>query len=313
MTLDSEMKQHCLSFDIEEHYQVLAFDCPARRRHWDRLESRVEQNTHKLLELLAAYEVKATMFVVGWVAERHPSLIRQIVQEGHELASHGYAHELITVQSPKQFREDIRRSKCLLEDLSGKSVIGYRAPTFSITGETQWALPILVEEGYAYDSSIFPIIHDSYGLPGAKPYIHSITTESGTLLEVPPSTCEFWGVRVPIAGGGYFRLFPMGVLRRLLKKVESLGQPLVLYLHPWELDPEQPRMNGPYLSRFRHYFNLQKTEERLIRILQEFRFLPIRENIPHLLEVEPEKSRDQENNEHLKPATGTECGVPASI
>ncbi len=266
---------NAISFDIEEHFQVAAFDCAARRRHWGTQESRVERNTQLILEVLEQRGVKATMFVLGWVAERNKNLVKRIVEAGHELASHGYGHELITVQNPKIFREDVRRAKKLLEDISGKAVLGYRAPTFSITKETEWALPILVEEGYRYDSSIVPIVHDYYGIPGANPSIHTLKTDSGPLIEVPPSTCEFGGFKVPIAGGGYFRLFPYSLLRKLLQRVEAKGEPLIMYLHPWELDPGQPRMRGAYLSQFRHYLNLDKVHGRLIQLLQDFRFGPI--------------------------------------
>ena len=273
---------HGLSFDIEEHFQVAAFDCAARRRHWDSQESRVENNTHLILDLLEERGIKATMFVLGWVAERNKSLVRRIVEAGHELASHGYGHELITVQTPQIFREDVERAKKLLEDISGQPVFGYRAPTFSITKETMWAIPILVEEGYQYDSSIVPIVHDYYGIPGANPTIHTIRTESGFLVEVPPSTCEIGGLKIPIAGGGYFRLFPYGILQKLLKRVEAKGQPLIMYLHPWELDPDQPRMQGSFLSQFRHYLNLDKVQGRLIQLFQDFSFGPIKPLLPNL-------------------------------
>ena len=271
---------HGLSFDIEEHFQVAAFDCVARRRHWDTQDSRVEKNTQLILDLLDERGIKATMFVLGWVAERQRSLVRRIVDSGHELASHGYAHELITVQSPQVFREDIRRAKHVLEDIGGQLVQGYRAPTFSITQETEWALPILVEEGYRYDSSIVPIVHDYYGIPGANPSIHSIKTAAGSIWEVPPSTCEWAGFKIPVAGGGYFRLFPYGLLKQLLRRIEAKGQPLVMYLHPWELDPDQPRMRGSFLAQFRHYLNLDKVHSRLTQLLSDFSFGPIHSLLP---------------------------------
>ena len=220
---------HGLSFDIEEHFQVAAFDCPARRRHWDVFQSRVEKNTHQILDLLESHNVKATMFILGWVAERQRNLIRRIADAGHEIACHGYAHELITSQKPANFREDVRKAKKILEDVAGVQVLGYRAPTFSITKETLWALPILVEEGYLYDSSIVPILHDYYGIPGANPLIHDIETSSGTLREVPPSTCKIGPIQIPIAGGGYFRLFPYRLLQLLLKKMEREGDSLIMY------------------------------------------------------------------------------------
>jgi len=258
---------------------VSAFASPIRRRHWDLFESRVERNTERIIHLLETKRIKATFFVLGWVAERHPSLIRRLAECGHEIASHGYAHELITAQTPTAFREDVRKAKQILEDIIGNAVYGYRAPTFTITTETQWALPILVEEGYVYDSSIFPVFHDRYGIPGAHPWSHELTTSSGILWEVPPSTFNLGAIRIPIAGGGYFRLFPYAVLRWMLRRVEAKGHPLVMYLHPWELDPQQPKMIGPFLSQFRHYHNLDKTENRLASLLRDFVFSSIRDVI----------------------------------
>ncbi len=269
-----------ISFDIEEHFQVAAFDCAARRRHWESQDSRVVQNTQVILDVLDQRGIKATMFVLGWVAERNKSLVKRILEAGHELASHGYGHELITVQNPQTFREDVSRAKKLLEDIGGQPVLGYRAPTFSITKETEWALPILVEEGYRYDSSIVPIVHDFYGIPGANPSIHTIQTDSGPIIEVPPSTCDIAGFTLPIAGGGYFRLFPYAFLKKLLQRVEKQGRPLIMYLHPWELDPGQPRMQGSILSQFRHYLNIDKVHGRLTQLLQDFSFGPLRSLLP---------------------------------
>jgi polysaccharide deacetylase family protein (PEP-CTERM system associated) len=279
---------HCLTFEIEEHFQVSAFDSPMRRRHWNQIKSRVEGSTEKLLELLAMRDVRATFFVLGWVAERHPALIRNIAQDGHEVASHGYAHELITAQTPKRFREDVRRAKGILEDLTGEPVLGYRAPRYTITPETIWVHPILVEEGYAYDSSLFTILDDRYGLAGANPLCHRLSTNAGPLWVIPPSTVTIAGVRMQIGGGEALRFFPYRVSRQLLKNVEATGQPLVVCLHAWELDPDQPRMNGARLSRLRHYFNLHKTEGRLNRLLREFRFAPIREVIAPIQELNRE-------------------------
>lgn len=271
---------HGLSFDIEEHFHVAAFNSTARRRNWESLESRVERNTHLILDLLAEQGVRATMFVLGWVADRRPELVRRIVREGHELGSHGYAHELITGQTPQVFREDIRRAKSILEGISGTAVQGYRAPTFSITKETVWALPILAKEGFRYDSSIVPVLHDFYGIPGAIPTIHGIETEYGHLWEVPPTTVAFGPVTIPVAGGGYFRLFPYRVLKPLLYRASSHGHPLVMYLHPWELDPHQPRMQGSTISKFRHYLNLDKVQGRLKQLLKDFSFGPIHHLLP---------------------------------
>jgi len=270
---------HCLTFDIEEHFQVSRFDSPIRRRHWGAFESRVTANTCKVLDLLARYETKATFFVLGWVAERHPGLIKQIAACGHEIASHGYMHELVTAQTPELFRADVRQAKLVLEDLTGSPVQGYRAPGFTITRETLWALPILAEEGYTYDSSVVPIRHDHCGLPGSDPWHHLKQTSSGPIWEVPPSTVNLGGVRVPIAGGSYFRLLPFSALCGLMRRVEQKGRPLVMYFHPWELDPHQPHMEGPFLSRMFHYMNLDKMEFRISTLMNAFRFGSIAEQI----------------------------------
>ncbi len=266
---------HGLSFDIEEHFQVAAFDSLARRRHWDKQESRVERNTHVLLEILAERGKTATMFVLGWIAERNKTLVRHIVDAGHEVASHGYAHELISMQSPQTFREDISRTKKLLEDITGKPVFGYRAPSFSLMKETEWALPIIREEGYRYDSSIIPNDLNIYETSSNRPCIHQIPTSAGPLWEIPVTTYKFGGFKIPIAAGESFRIVPYSIFRSLLRDIESQGQPLIIYLRPWELDPEQPRMRGAFLSRFRHYLNLHKVQYRLTQLLKDFSFGPM--------------------------------------
>ena len=269
--------RHSLSFDVEEHFQVSGFESPMRRRHWEQFESRVELNTERLLSLLSKNGARATFFILGWVAERYPSLVRRIASANHEIASHGYGHELITSQTPTAFREDIRKAKDILENILSQPVLGYRAPSFSITKDTMWAPQILAEEGFIYDSSIFPILHDRYGVPSANPKAHQLSTPSGLLWEVPPSTVKYWGMRLPVAGGGYFRLYPYAILRTLLRKLEAEGSPLVMYMHPWEFDPDQPKMEGPWVSRKRHYLNLAKTEGRMQLLLKDFSFGPIRE------------------------------------
>lgn len=269
---------HCLSFDVEEHFQVSAFWSESRRRQWDQLESRVERNTMKLADMLARYHTRATFFVLGWVAERCPDLVKSLARAGHEIASHGYGHELVTAQTPEQFRQDVSKAKKILEDLTGQLVIGYRAPSFSISAKTPWALPTLAEEGYLYDSSIY---NRFQGSAGAKKWErhYIVDTPMGKIWEVPPSTMSLFGFQLPVAGGGYFRLFPYGASKYFLKQLEKQGNQLIMYLHPWEIDPEQPRMDGPPLSRFRHYLNLRKTEGRLQNLLRDFRFSPIREAI----------------------------------
>lgn len=273
------MSVHCLTFDLEEHFQVSRFDSPIRRRHWGSFESRVASNTCRLMEILARHQTRATFFVLAWVAERHPGLIKHIADCGHEIASHGYGHELVTAQTPELFRADVRKAKRILEDLTGAPVQGYRAPGFTVTRETLWALPILVEEGHTYDSSVVPIRHDHCGLPDADPWPHLRQTSAGPMWEVPPSTVNLGGVRLPIAGGSYFRLLPFPAIRRLLKRIERQGRPLVMYFHPWELDPQQPRMEGPFFSRLFHYLNLGKMEFRLSALLDTFRFAPLSEQL----------------------------------
>jgi polysaccharide deacetylase family protein (PEP-CTERM system associated) len=262
-----------MSVDVEDYFHVSVFDGIVPRSQWEQLESRVCGNTERLLALFDDANVRATFFVLGWVAERHPELVRRIAAGGHEIASHGYAHRLIYDQTPQAFREDVRRSKRLLEDASGLPVTGYRAPSYSITPRSLWALDILVDEGYGYDSSIFPIRHDRYGIPvsGREPYLLSRPT--GSIVEVPGSTTRIGPMNLPVAGGGYFRLLPYGWTRWGIDRVNRVeGRPVVFYLHPWEIDPDQPRLPAGRLGRFRHYRNLAETEGRLRRLLREFAF-----------------------------------------
>lgn len=272
-----ETSRHVLSFDVEEHFQVAAFWSAARRREWDQLSSRVERNTRKISDLLTEHSTKATFFVLGWVAERHPGLVKDLAQQGHEIASHGYGHELVHTQTPEQFRDDIRRSKHILEDLIGRPVLGYRAPSFSITSRTKWALPMLIEEGYRYDSSIYNRFRSAQGSDATSVGPYLVETGAGVIWEISPSTTNAWGLQLPVAGGGYFRLLPYSTSKMFLKSLEKQGSQLVIYLHPWELDPEQPRMDGPILSKVRHYLNLGKTEQRLRWLLRDFSFAPINE------------------------------------
>lgn len=265
---------NALTIDVEDYYQVSAFESVVRYDDWPRFESRVERNTRRILELLDQAGVKATFFVLGWVAERHPELVRAIRDRGHEIGSHGYAHQRITTQTPEQFREETRRSKQLLEDAVGCPVIGYRAASYSITKKSLWALDILREEGFRYDSSIFPVRHDRYGIPGYERFCHRLRRNGGEdLIEFPISTVKLAGVNIPIAGGGYLRIFPYSLIRWGIRRINMQEkQPAVIYLHPWELDPDQPRLRGSWLSRFRHYHHLEKTETRFRRLLTDFRF-----------------------------------------
>lgn len=267
---------NAMTVDVEDYFQVSAFDDTVSRHDWDAFESRVGVNTRRLLRLFDDHGVRATFFVLGWVAERHSDLVREIASAGHEVASHGYGHRLIYEQTPEEFRTDIRRSKRILEDASGRPVVGYRAPSYSVTKESLWALDILVEEGFAYDASIFPIRHDRYGIPDAPRHAHVLTTASGSLTEAPPSTVRVGPANLPVAGGGYFRILPYGWTRWGIRRINGVERkPAVFYLHPWEVDPDQPRLEAGGLSRFRHYRNLDKTMDRLRRLLNEFRFAPL--------------------------------------
>jgi polysaccharide deacetylase family protein (PEP-CTERM system associated) len=262
-----------MTIDVEDYFQVSAFDGVVSRDAWDTMPSRVVANTRRLLELFDAAGVKSTFFVLGWVADRHPSLVTEIAKAGHELASHGYGHRLVYDQSPEVFREDVRRAKAVIEEKGGQRVSGYRAPSYSITKRSLWALDILAEEGYTYDASIFPIRHDRYGIPDAPRHPYKVGENGHALMEAPPSTVRVAGTNLPIAGGGYFRLLPYWWTRWGIAHLNrSEARPAIFYLHPWEIDPDQPRLEAGALGRFRHYRNLDKTEARLTRLLSEFRF-----------------------------------------
>jgi polysaccharide deacetylase family protein (PEP-CTERM system associated) len=260
-----------LTIDVEDYFQVEAFANVIDRGDWEKHEPRVARNTQRLLDLLADTSVVGTFFVLGWVAKRNSELIRRIVSEGHELASHGLEHHRADRQSVDEFRSDIRRSKALLEDIGGVPVVGYRAPTFSVGRTNLWAHAVLAEEGYRYSSSVYPIEHDLYGEPRAprRPF-HPIEG----FLEIPLTTARICGRNLPSAGGGYFRLCPYAMTRQALRKAHSqLNSPCVFYVHPWEIDPGQPRLrSASTLSQFRHYLNLGRTEGRLRRLLRDFRW-----------------------------------------
>jgi len=267
---------NAFSVDVEDYFQVAALAPAVARESWPERESRVDRNTGVLLDLLAERGIRGTFFVLGWIAERHPALVRRIAAAGHEIASHGYSHQLIYTQSPAEFRAETVRSKHLLEDLTAAPVIGYRAASFSITRRSLWALDVLAELGFRYDSSIFPIRHDRYGIPGAPAEPGPMTTPSGaTLIEFPMSAARWFGIQVPVSGGGYFRLLPYALTRRGLRQINALGRPFTFYLHPWEIDPGQPRIPVGWLSRLRHYTNLDRCEARLRLLLGEFRFAPM--------------------------------------
>lgn len=264
---------NALTIDVEDYFQVSAFDAVVRRDEWHSYDSRVCRNTHRLLDIFAAREVHATFFVLGWVAERFPALVRRIHAAGHEIASHGHWHQLVYDIGPQRFREDVRAAKAALESAAGAPVVGYRAPSFSITRQSMWALDVLVEEGYHYDASVYPIRHDRYGIPDWPRHVTRVQRESGAIWEVPGSTVRHAGTNWPIGGGGYFRLLPYGWTRHGISTVNHTERlPTVFYLHPWEIDPAQPRIHVGLMSRFRHYYNLDRTEKRLQQLLTDFRF-----------------------------------------
>lgn len=267
------MTVNAISFDVEDWFQVENLKSAIRRDDWDSHELRVEQNTRRILAVLQERDVKATFFILGWVAERCPDLVREIDRAGHEVASHGYGHRLVYEMTPDEFREDLARSKKILEGIVGKPVIGYRAPSFSITPNTLWALDVLKETGFRYDSSIFPVSgHDRYGFPGCD--TRPFQWPNG-LQEIPLAVYKLGRLALPVAGGGYFRLFPYSYFRALLGRLNRNHQPFTFYLHPWEFDPAQPRVRVPWFYRFRHYVNLDKTESRLRKLLRQFRFTGI--------------------------------------
>jgi polysaccharide deacetylase family protein (PEP-CTERM system associated) len=274
----TEIIVNAMTIDVEDYFHVSVFDGIVPRSRWAELESRVCANTDRLLGIFDDAKVTATFFVLGWVAERFPELVRRIADLGHEVASHGYAHRLVYDQTPVTFREDVRRAKRLLEDASGCLVGGYRAPSYSITPRSLWAIDILIEEGYWYDSSIFPIMHDRYGIPVSARHPYSLDRKNGTLTELPGSTIRMGRSNLPIGGGGYFRILPYQWTRWGIARLNRLeGQAAIFYLHPWEIDPDQPRLHAGFLSRFRHYRNLGKTESRLRQLLHDFRFGPVRD------------------------------------
>ena len=276
---------NALTIDVEEHFQVHAFETVVDRSAWDHYPSRVVANTQRILRLLEEYNVRATFFILGWVADRYPDLIKKIVSDGHEIATHGYWHELVYRQTPAEFAADLGQSlDAIGRACPGWQPTGYRAPAFSITKQSLWALDILRDHSIIYDSSIFPLVaHDRYGINNASRFANKMY---GGLWEFPISTIRLGKQNWPVAGGGYFRLFPLWITRQAMRQLNAKQHPAIIYLHPWEFDPDQPRIPGaPLLSRFRHYVNIGKTESRLRALLNEFKFAPVCEVFASYLEV----------------------------
>ena len=272
---------NALSIDVEEYFQIHVLSGIIRQDQWNLMPSFVEDNTLRILDLLDKHGIKATFFCLGWIAERHGDLIRRMHEKGHEIACHGFAHQVIYGQDPARFKEDVTRAKQVLEDATGVPVIGYRTPTYSITDKTLWAIKILEDAGFLYDSSIFPIYHDNYGIPDAPRFPHRL--QGSTLVEFPISTLKIGPVNIPVSGGGYFRLLPYTLTRLGLKEVMSGGRPFVFYIHPWELNPDTPRVPGmPVLSRFRTYIGIRSARARFERLISDFRFAPIRDVLAEL-------------------------------
>lgn len=266
---------HIFTVDVEEYFHALALAKVAPRSRWHTFPSRVEASTNALLELLARHDTVATFFVVGWVAEQFPSLVRRIAIAGHELASHGYWHHPVTAFEPEEFREDLRHSRIILEQVAGHRVRGFRAPSFSIVPGCEWAFDVLLEEGFTWDSSLFPIRRPEYGYPGGRPDPYLIRRDAGTLLELPMTTTRFMGMRIPAAGGAYLRQLPYALTARAFREHSAKGMPAMFYVHPWEVDPGQPRLNAGVISRLRHYRGLDGMMARIERLLGEFTFTSV--------------------------------------
>ena len=265
---------NALTIDVEDYFHVTAFARNIQPKDWDHYPLRVEENTKRILEILGQRSVQGTFFVLGWVAERCPRVVEAIRRAGHCIGCHGYGHRAIYEGSESEFRNDVQRAKKTIEDITGELVTSFRAPSYSITAETLWALEILGEEGFEYDSSIFPIVHDTYGIPGSPrfPYIKPLLC-GRQIKEFPPSTLRIFGHNIPVAGGGYLRLFPYDVTAWAIRRLNDVErQPAMVYLHPWEIDPAQPRIPTSWCSRFRHYQNLTSTEEKLNKLLRDFSF-----------------------------------------
>jgi polysaccharide deacetylase family protein (PEP-CTERM system associated) len=269
----SSVVVNAMTVDVEDYFQVSAFDRVVSRDSWSTFESRVCRNTERLLALFDDAGVRATFFILGWVATEYPQLVREIADAGHEIGSHGFGHQLVYDLSPEAFRADIRRARSVLMRLARGPVLGYRAPSFSVTERSLWALDIILEEGHIYDASVFPIRHDRYGIPNSPRHFHRLSRASGSIWECPASTVRLAGTNLPIAGGGYFRLLPYAWTKWGIGRVNSSEiRPVTFYLHPWEIDPGQPRLPASALSRFRHYRNLAKTESRLVQLLRDFKW-----------------------------------------
>lgn len=274
--------------DVEDYFHVSAFSSVISPDDWDQYDCRVEQNTRRVLDIAAESGTHGTFFILGWVAKRYPDLVREIQSAGHEIGCHSQWHQLVYELGPDRFREDLIESRDTLEDITGQPITLYRSPSFSVTSESLWALDILVEEGFTTDSSIYPVHHDRYGIPDAPTSPHMIKTAAGPIREFPGMVYQLGKTNIPVGGGGYLRLLPWMATKRLLKSIRSQGRPLNVYIHPWEFDPEQPRIAASLKSRFRHYQNLNTTAEKIRRMLESFQLTTMSNVLEHLLESQPQ-------------------------
>jgi polysaccharide deacetylase family protein (PEP-CTERM system associated) len=268
-----------LTVDVEDYFMVSAFSDVIRVYQWGNFESRIKKNTLRVLDVIDKYSMKGTFFILGWVADRYPWIVKEIDRRGHEVACHSYCHRLVYNMTPEEFREDTRKAKSIIEGIIGKRISGYRAPSYSITENSIWALKILAEEGFEYDSSIFPIRHDRYGFPAYSRFPRfEETGTDGRIFEIPLSTIKIFGENFPVGGGGYLRMYPLWLTHYAIRELnEKEKRSAIVYVHPWELDPDQPRLRGTRLSLFRHYINLGKTESRLESLLGTFKFQSLRD------------------------------------
>lgn len=274
--LNSMLTKQVMTVDVEDYFHVSAFEKNITRTDWEHLELRVERNTYRLLEIFEQYQVKSTFFTLGWVAERCPELIKAIINQGHELASHGYSHQRATMMNAEQFRQDVSKSKQILEDISGQAIIGYRAPSFSINDSNTWVYDILMELGFEYSSSTYPIEHDLYGVPNWPrfKYTRPESIDGKTIIEIPVPTSRKGDKNIGIGGGGYFRLYPYWLSKKRIDGyLKAEQQPYSFYFHPWEIDPQQPKVKGaPIKSKLRHYLNLSRMEGKVVRLLEDYQW-----------------------------------------
>jgi len=265
--------RNILTVDVEDYFMVSAFSDIVNTDTWNHYSSRVERNTMRVLDLFSRSGAKGTFFILGWIAERYPQIVKEIDRRGHEIGCHSYHHKLVYEMSIEDFKEDTAKAKAILENVIGKEVCGYRAPSYSITKKSFWAMEVLRETGFLFDSSIFPIVHDRYGYPEFSRFPTVVETASGKILEIPMSTFRVWDKNIPVGGGGYLRLFPVSLTEWAIRKMnEEEKEAAIVYFHPWEIDSNQPRINGSRLSRFRHYVNIERTEERIEHLLKTFSF-----------------------------------------